>query len=311
MAERAGLSAAVREVGGEIDVEQAPDPLPLSYVQRLCERYEKLLRRQYPPDGALAPDAERELSTLNPSTMTGALRRWAYLKHLFTVRSEGLTKRTESRAEIEEVARQLLRREPVWVRLGDRRVAVTARSYAAMYEIASHAASIRAVEADLELAAEKMAAAQVKLQRAGSWTERARLRSLMRRIADFHAAAYRELQQHRQALYAHAFTESGAPATSPEEAPEWWLEVDPAADQILLTAMVKAGHGRLKRLGPPPPPRGKKTGAEPEEDFGWASLFSTIERGQRVRPAEFYNRDYFQLRMWLRASAPPPLDADD
>lgn len=309
MAERAGLGAAVRDVGGAVRSEQAPDPLPLSHVQRWCERYEKLLRLQYPPDGTLPGDAERKLEAFDPSTMTGALQRWAYLKHLYLVRSEGLSKREDNQHSVEEAARQLLRREPVWVQFGRHRVAVTARSYAAMYEIAAHAAQIRALEADLDLAARKAAAARAKLARTKGWVRAARVRALIRRIEDFHVRAYRELQLHRQALYAHAFTPTGAPATSLDEAPAWWKEVDQAADALLFAAMVEAGHGRYERLGDPPPQK-KKT-PEPEEQFGWASLFASIERQQRVPAAELYDRDLFQLRTWLRAGAPPPLDMDD
>lgn len=309
MAERAGLGTAARELGGEVRTEQAPDPLPLSHVQRWCERYERLLRRQYPPDGKLPGDAERQLEALDPSNMTGALQRWAYLKHLYLVRSEGLAKRDESRQSIEAAARQLLRREPVRIQLGDHQVAVTARSYAAMYEIAACAMAIRSLEVDLDTAARLAASTIEALDRTRGWRRRARLRRRLRTLRELHRRASDEVARQRRMLYAHAFTPSGAPARSAEEAPEWWAEVDPVADAVLQAALIQAGHARFERLGDPPPDDpDRKT--KPREDLGWATLFASIERQQKLPPGTLYDVDLFQLRTWLRAGA-PPVDLED
>ena len=310
MRERVGLETAARELDGEIRSEEAPDPLPLSYVQRWCERYERLIRRQYPPGGQLSAEAERRLAALDPSTMTGALQRWAYLKHLYLVRSEGLARREESRQTIEEAARQLLRREPVRVRLGGRVVEVTGRSYAALYEIAACDAQIRALEADLDVCSRLAAAAEAELAASPGWRRAAALRRRIRTLHRIHVRICRELREQRRWLYAHALTPSGAPARSAEDVPEWVEEIGRVEDALLLAAVIEAGHGRLARLGEPPPSKSERSNP-PAEDFGWATLFASIERQQKLPPGTLYDVDLFQLRTWLRAGAPPPLELED
>jgi hypothetical protein len=109
----------------------------------------------------------------------------------------------------------------------------------------------------------------------------------------------------RRAIYAHAFTPTGAPARSLDDAPAWWVEVGPAEDAALIVACWEAGPGRYARLGEPPAPKKKKETKDDVDEFGWASLFASIERQQKVAPAELYDRDLWQLLAWSRAAAPP------
>lgn len=279
-------------------------------IRRWCEEDERTLRNQY-PDRRLPDAAEQELASYDPSTVRGALRRWAYLKHLWRVWSEGLARQEEQqKGDAEEAARQLLRREPVRVRLGGRVVEVTGRSYAALYEIAACDAQIRALEADLEVCSKLAAAAEAELAASPGWRRAAALRRRIRTLHRIHVRLCREIREQRRWLYAHALTPSGAPARSAEDVPEWVEEIGRVEDALLLAAVIEAGHARLARLGEPPPSTTERS-AQPAEDFGWATLFASIERQQKLPPGTLYDVDLFQLRTWLRAGAPPPLELED
>lgn len=295
------------EIGRQEQQPADPNSVTLADLQQWSAKLEKTLRLQE-PDGRLDERAEKELadSSLEPSTVSGALRRWAFLKHRYRVRSEGLVAAANGGdIEKQEAARQLLRREPIRVRLGDRVVSVTARSYNALAEIAAHAGRLREIEQDL-IAVERLhTAAARELEH---WPRRQRGRSSKRRrfhrLGELQRRLLIEAMLHRKALYAHVLTPTGAPAKSLADAPAWVDEMDPVWDAELFRAIHAAGPERMAKLGAPPERKSDVKFEEPDIG-GWASFFSALERGATIEPAALFDEDLYRLMAWSRAGAPP------
>lgn len=272
-------------------------------LKKLANRDEAFLRDRY-PDGL--PDGwEEDLARHPGDTAMSMLYRVVVLKSFFRERHAEREAKAEPTEDAQTAARKLLQREPVRVELDDVVAHVTARSYTAMQAIAAHDLRIRELGIDLRRAAELHALTRAELGGLRWYERRGHLRRRLKRLSALHTALYVEVQAHRQMLYAHAMTPDGAPASSPEEAPEWWTRVDAAWDAALLSALMEAGPGRYARLGPPPKREGgKKSG----ESFGYASLFAGVERDQKIEAASLYDRDLFQTLTWLRAGAPPEIE---
>lgn len=282
---------------------QAPDVVTLEWLQGENSRHERILRLQY-EGGELPGEWEGQLRLLEGDNTTAALKRWAYLKHLWRVRHERLEAAEESPMGAAEAARALLRREPVVVWLGPHRVEVTGRSYSAMAEIAVHDLTRRQLEDDLR----QIAAITVRLRQQMSdiptWAYRRRnpLRRRLSVLGDLYQRAYTERELHRRAIYAHALTKDGGPASDPAtDAPDWWREMGPEEDADLLVALLQAGPLRYQAIGQMPP--SEPGGMRLREDFGFASLFASWEKEYDLRPGELYDRDLGQLLASMRAGA--------
>lgn len=305
------------EIRQEADIrrDRAPDRITREWLEEQCERLEKVLRLQDEAEDSpfeLTDRDEAELSRRPTSTTTGALKRWAYLKHLYLVRSESGGHRGAIQAsgvpgsDAEEAARKLLQREPVEVDLGTRRVQITGRSYACMLSMAQHESRIDELGADLERVQELRSDLEDEIRdHAGRALH---LRRRFKKLGKIQRLLLAEIRLHRQMLYAHAFTDDGAPASSLSEAPDWWREIDQGQDAKILMGLFQAGPGRLMQLGEPPESDSK---SEKKEDWGYKSLIASIERQQKVDPAAYFKEDLFQLIAWVRAGAPPVPEALD
>lgn len=288
---------------------RVPDPVTREWIAGQAETQERTLRRQYHdgrpadteknpiPDGVLPPEWEMELASFDPSTMAGALRRWAYIKHLFRVHHKKLRPAGEAETTEDQrlAAYQLVTVEPVPVELSTGQVIhVTDRSLAALIEIARHAARIHDIQDRLEhadevraqilekvreLAEERFtldAALRQRLERAKwPWArlrarrwhryEARKLRKDRRRhqgrlqwVHSFRDALLVEARLQRQAMYAHVFTGDGAPADDLTSVPVPWETFTSADDLAILEAVHEAGVGRTERLGEmPEPPKSK------------------------------------------------------
>jgi hypothetical protein len=145
--------------------EELPDVLTVEELRERCEKEERILRLQY-RDTEFPPEWEMGLKARGrqPTTMQGALSRWAYVSHLYRVRNEGLRK-TDAETN-RNVVRAMLRREPVRVELPSRVVNVTSRSYGAMLEILRH--TLRMNEIDETIQRANQAHREVENASAGS-----------------------------------------------------------------------------------------------------------------------------------------------
>lgn len=283
----------------------APDPVTPEWLAGQIATSERILRLQY-DGGTLPPDWEAELASLAGGDITSLLQRWAYLKHLWRVRWQRMTAAAEpSSAEVQETARQILRRVPVVVWLGRHRVEVTSRSYSAMAEIAVHELTCRRLAEDIKQIVDLTSALESKvkqlsaLDRAG----RNRLRRRLAKLASLYQRAYTERELHRMYIYAHALTRHGGPAADVvHEVPGWWRELGAEDDAALLLALYRVGPLRYEQLGKPPVPRTDAT-ANLREDFGFASLFSAWEKELGLQPAELFDRDLAQVLTQMRAGA--------
>lgn len=291
---------------GKVNVAGVGDVVTLEQFQGWCERDEATIRNQY-PGRELPAHAEATLRMLDAGTLLGAMRRWGYLKHLFHSRVEGLEKASGGSESPADIARQLLRREPVRVELPGRTVLVTGRSYAAMAEIAAHASRLAEIDRDLRRIGELEAATLEEVTAPGSPLRRHHFRRRFRKLGEIHRRLLVESTLHRQAIYAHALTPDGAPAESLADAPAWWVELGPADDALLIAAVWEAGVGRYARLGEPPESDGEGS-TQRAEDWGWASCFAGWERHLRVGPAALYDRDLGQLTAWMRGTATAPAE---
>lgn len=302
------LNREFREAGAREQSARAPDSVDAAWFRDQAGELERILRLQH-EGGQLDPRDEDELARHDPSEMTGAIRRFAFLKHLYYRRSEDLVRRDPESADVQEIARQLLTAEPIRIQLAGTEVEVTDRSYSAMHAIAAHWVAVQMLRLDTERAQQLLR--RIRERRDGlGWTERGERRRLdrhFRRAASILRRTLTEIEGHRQAIYAHAFTHHGGPADSLQEAPTWWRRIDPREDAVLVAAFLEVGARRYDRLGPPPEAKRDDQG-DAAEDFGWASLFATIERQQKVAPASAYDRRLYQQLTWLRAAAPAPLE---
>lgn len=301
------LSRELQQAGARRRRGKAPASVDYDWLRAECVRLERVLRMQYAQPGQLATGKEKLPAQLEQGlaafplgkSTTTALRRWAYIKHLYLLRSEKLVHASEGDARA--AARALLRRDPVNVELTTGRVVgVTARSYAATHAIARHWFRIRMLDAELELAAAQFQEIQVEVLTVGWMRIRRRitLRRRLRRLEETHRRLSLEMIAQRQAMYAHAFTADGAPASSLEQAPAWWIEVDPADDLALLEGLAEAGPGRWKRIQAAMPVEAGTSEREPWQD-SWGGLFALIERESKLEPASCYDRDLYQLLAWV------------
>lgn len=292
--------------GGVQNQEHVPETVTIEWLRVRCEELEQVLRLQ-DDDGKLDPEDEQELARYPLASMTSALRRWAFLKHIYFRDAEGLVRSTPG--DKDEVVQQILDREPVRVWIANRWVSVTSRSRAALVALARHDLRRRDVQRDLDHAADLYEETERQLEQAG-WRRKAALRRRLRRLRHFHSRAFRELLYHSRVIYANALTPSGRSA-GPGDAPSWWTEITEADEAQLLHAVLTVGPLRYARLGPIPDDGQHRTDRPFLEPMGFWSVIAAYEKELNLRPAELQDQDLAQLLTWMRAGAPfiAPTDA--
>lgn len=298
------LTPEIFQAGARHMRERAPDPVSLEWLQEKCVRLERFLRMQY-PRGAFPEAWERSISLAKPVTDTGAgLRLKSLLEHYYRVRSERLTAQAEHDGDAALAARALLRREPVVIQIAGEVVSVTGRSYSAMLEIAAHDLRAREMDEPIARVTDLGARVSAALDRTPVRGARGRRRTLSARLARL-ASVYERLaterERHRMAIYAHALTPHGGPATDvAAEAPAWWRQAVPEDDVELLGALFLAGPARVAAM-----PEPKKKDDDKPNEFGWASLFTFFEKRHMMAPARGWDTDLGQVIADVRIGNAP------
>ena len=302
---RGGLSdwqIRLRDAGAlRHQVESTPDTLTLADLAERCDREERILRLQYRDRGDFPPawDAGLQNPARQTTSMSGALSRWAYVLYLWRLENERLVKPAE-RSKDRNVVRDMLTRQPVRVELPSRVVEVTGRCYLALLEIAKHYLRLREMDALMAVLQIHETATLAKMKHAESRKRRRGLRQRLRTFFRHHKLLLYEIPLQRQAMYAHAFTASGEPAESLDEAPAWWRGLTPEDDSLLLRGLFRVGAERSQEL--------REGSQEPKEgeapEYGWHSLLASVERLQDLEPATYYHKDLYQLEAWLKVLPP-------
>jgi hypothetical protein len=272
------------------------DAITLGVVQKWIEEHEATLRDSMRESG-LPREWEERLAQYPPNSLIPALQRWALLKHFYLTRTEQAERATRSENAI-DVARALLRREPVITTLAGNRVEVTGRSYNALANIAAHHLAITDLQGSV--ARIEQLHAQLLL-RYPSRFRRWRIRRRLQYLRTLYGRVFAELLAHRRALYAHALTPDGAPASDVHDghpAP-WWKATSAEDDVRLLVALYEVGPGRYAQLGDPPENEEEKTGYA--ENFGFHSLLAFVEGDRKLPPAALYDQDLGQVLTSIRA----------
>lgn len=267
---------------------------------------ERTLANQYP--GHVLPEhIQRELDGHDTSTAVGALRRWAAVKHHLRVWNEGLERReAASQEEAQAAAYSLLRREPVYVTLSSgREVPVTDRSISAMTEIAAHQMRVKLLDADCNALASLFERLSPRGLRQRVSRKR---RRLMARVATLYERAYTAREMHRAQMYAHVFTDSGAPAGPNDPPPSWWREITTEDDAAIIGALIEAGPLRARKLGQRP--EAKKQKGEPAEDWGYEGVMVAWGIRKKVEPARALDQGLGQAIAEMRLAAPPTLEEE-
>lgn len=277
-------------------------------LEGLVSDYERALRAVCGEKG-LPPEWENRLQQISRDTPMGLLKTFKWLAIYSELHHERRQKVREVDAvTAQDAARALLRREPVVVTLASgRRVQVTGRSYAAMLELAAHHNRIRLLALDQEALAARYEGVLQAGWRGGvrAWLRsRRRARALERR----YLRVASEIARHRERIYAHALTPSGAAARPEDPAPVWWTESTAEDDARILVALYEVGPVRANGMGDPPERRAR--GESKGEDWGWSGLLASWGVRTKVSAAEMYDRDLGQVLTEMRVSAPAPLEED-
>lgn len=285
-----------------------PDDMPIEYVRERCEKIEKILRLQFAPD-PLPQHFQAELARCSSDTPEDLVERWVTLSHLLRCWRDDLTgwgKAGPPDEEKRELMRQLLTREPVTVDLAHRTVEVTDRSFAALQAIARHYLRVLELQDDLEGIQDRREELREELQEEDDdRDERDDLRVRLHELREEADLRVKEIELQRRALYAHLFTEDGAPASSPDEAPEWWDEIGPVDEVLLIQAAHEAGPRRLNGLGEPPERPDQEKEPRRLEDFGWMSVLAGFGMDAPENPAEPFQRPLAREVALRRAGADP------
>lgn len=279
----------------------------LAQLSGWCETHERVLRWQH-QGGALPVAWEAELASVPADTAEHAVQRLALLKHFYRLDHE----RREAKhappkpEEAQAAAYSLLRREPVYVTLASgREIAVTDRSISAMTEIAAHQMRVKLYDADCNALATLFERLSPRGLRQRVSRKR---RRLMARVASLHERAYTAREMHRAQMYAHVFTDSGAPAGPNDAPPAWWREITTEDDGAIIGALIEAGTLRARRLGQRPEP--KKQKGEPAEDWGYEGVMVAWGIRKKVEPARALDQGLGQAIAEMRLAAPPTLEEE-
>lgn len=268
------FGVAFREAGGVRRRQPVPYPITYEYVRKMCEKREHLLRIQFQPDERFDPEDEAILASLSLDDPTECWMRWDYLKGLWHAWERGFRRAPDADQKL--ASWQLQYREPVWVIINGRKIAITSRSRAAMVRLARH-------EAARALLAERLKEIAVRKSETRRW----RARRALDRLA---ARCEREWEHHSRGILANALSPDGR-AALPDEAPDWWDTVAIEDESRILDALIEAGPRRFERATKRRTESAKPAG----EDHGFGAPLRMWEARFRAPPMEWEDKDLAQL----------------
>jgi hypothetical protein len=270
----------------------------LARIRDKADRLERTLRLQF--RGELPAGVAAALESADPSTEGGAIERLVTLRIAYRewyARESGQMRESD---DAEGLMLQLIDRTPVRVRISSGRVVeITGRSVAALIQLSGQ-------EARLALLQVKIEEVRARYQRALRHARKApsgNLRRGWRTYAETVQAAYTELHtallRHRERLCAHLATPDGAPARLEDPAPEWWRELTPEDDALLILACHHAGPERISRASQA---LAKKQGGG-GAPLAFHRLLGAYARALRVQPAALMSKDFGQI--WAEVESLP------
>lgn len=276
----------LREAGAQYRKGAGPDgdSVDLDWLVDRCEQMERILRLQF-EDGDLPDRYERELSSpkMRLDSLTGGLKRFAYLKHLYRLWNRGGLDSASSPGrggspgspgvgegrEPDQMRAmvQLLDREPVSVRLSHRTIEITDRSYLALLRMAEHSTRINDLERDVRRIDALIRDIRDRATEEDGDDLSTRDVRRLEHLSRLRIAVRRTVQDHRRAIAANLTTDDGAPADSIDEAPDWADEIGPVDEVALVVGVRRAMSERIERLGERPE-HPRDSDAEKLEDWG-------------------------------------------
>lgn len=285
-----------------------PEDLPIDWIRDRVEETERILRLQFAPD-ELPPWMQMQLASCRGDSPEALVERWHVVSHLLRSHRDGLQGRGqpgEMTHEKREAMRKLLTCEPVTVPLEHRTVEVTDRSFACLQEIGRHYMRIIDLQDELKSIQDRRDALQGEIHELDDDPEgRAQLRARLHELREEADLRLKEMRLQRRALYAHLFTDDGRPATSLEQAPEFWREIGPVDEVLLIQAAHEAGPDRLDALGPQPDRPDQDKNARPLEDFGYMTVLARYGVEAPEDPAAPFQHPLGQQIALRRAGAEP------
>lgn len=306
------LTPELSKAGARQRSAAAPDPVTLDWLNAQIDRDLRVLRLQYStednPTGTLPSEDEQQIAALQPpSDTTRALRLWRFVGFCYMRRWQGLERKPEvSSEEARAAAAQLLQREPIRVTLESGRVVnVTGRGYSALQKLASVELTLRWLHGEWMTIGARVEVIRAATIRAPMDTENTEAHRQLAKLVSIHSTITDEMARQRQELYRVVLTPHGGLPRESDPTPDWLDEITPSDDMLLLSAVIDAGPGRLRKLGTPPeqPKREGESASPKAESWGWGTVFASLERELRAPMGSLYNADIGQLIAWARASA--------
>src|SRR5690606_11441609 len=111
-------------------------------------------------------------------------------------------------------------------------------------------------------------------------------------------------------MYAHVFTESGAPAGPNDRPPAWWREITTEDDAAIIAALIEAGPLRARKLGERLERKKRRGKGEPTEDWGYEGVMVARGIRKKVEPARALDQGLGQAIAEMRLAAPPTLEEE-
>lgn len=290
----------VKEGGAWVGRQAVDWPLTPAAIRDMCESRERVLRAGR--EGRKLPtEMEQELA-LHPADDDDAI--WARYKLLIalTATDDQHTKHLENDRRV--TAALLLRREPIPIRIGDRIVRVSGRSYRAMIHLARHEEALKHLGEMFDSIDQQLG--ELRALRASgdvSWIPYVRQR---RQLLRFQRRGEKQWLRQVKAALACALSPDGRAARAKDlprilralGLPEDWWDTIGEDELRIVLGIYQASIRRMLRMSPEK--RGPAKEAA-ETEYGWDTFLRVLEGQLRVPPMSLDDADLAQQWMAFQA----------